>query len=200
MILTRRQKEILDYVADFLGRNGYAPSLEEIGHHFHLSSPATVHKHLKNLEKKGAIARDWNRSRSLRLVSPDTARARFVPLAGEVAAGEPIEVFEVQEKTPVPEEMVGRKSAYVLRVRGESMIGDHIRDGDCVIVEKRKTAENGETVIALIDGDQATLKKFYREKKGMIRLEPSNPGMAAILRREEDVQIQGVVIGLMRKY
>lgn len=198
--LTKRQREILDYLNDFIQQHGYAPSLEEIGRRFGLSSLATVHKHLTNLQDKGFIKRAWNRSRSVELVATRVAgRAVELPLLGYVAAGVPIEAVAGSETIAVPEDLVGRRDTYVLRVRGDSMIDEQIRDGDFVIVEDRKTAENGEMVIALLAGSDVTLKKFYRDS-GRIRLQPANPAMQPILVDPERVQIQGVVVGVMRKY
>jgi repressor LexA len=198
--LTKRQREILDYLNDFISKHGYAPSLEEIGKRFNLSSLATVHKHLTNLQDKGFIKRAWNRSRSVELLQTRSGgRALELPLLGFVAAGAPIEAVAGSESISVPEEMVGRRDTYVLRVRGSSMIDEQIRDGDFVIVEDRKTADNGEMVIALLNGSDATLKKFYREN-GRIRLQPANPTMEPIMVAAEHVQIQGVVVGVLRKY
>jgi len=198
--LTKRQREILDHLEEFIQQHGYAPSLEEIGRRFNLSSLATVHKHLTNLQEKGFIRRSWNRSRSVELLSaPSGQRALELPLLGYVAAGMPVEAVATSETIAVPEDLVGKRESYVLRVRGESMIDEHIRDGDFVIVEDRKTAENGEMVIALIAGADVTLKKFYREN-GRVRLQPANPSMQPLYFDAADVQVQGVVVGIMRKY
>src|SRR4051812_25940628 len=198
--LTKRQREILDYLNDFIQQHGYAPSLEEIGRRFGLSSLATVHKHLTNLQEKGFIKRAWNRSRSVELVSSRLGgRAVELPLLGYVAAGVPIEAVVGTETIAVPEDLVGKRDTYVLRVKGDSMIDEQIRDGDFVIVEDRRTAENGETVIALLNGSDVTLKKFYREH-GNIRLQPANQAMQPIIVQADQVQIQGVVIGVMRRY
>jgi len=198
--LTKRQREILDYLNDFIQQHGYAPSLEEIGRRFSLSSLATVHKHLTNLQDKGFIKRAWNRSRSVELMPTRTGvRAMELPLLGFVAAGAPIEAVAGTETIAVPEDLIGRRDTYVLRVRGDSMIDEQIRDGDFVLVEDRKTAENGEMVIALLGGSDVTLKKFYRDG-GRIRLQPANPAMQPILADPAQVQIQGVVVGVMRKY
>src|SRR2546428_4873357 len=154
MHLTRRQKEILDYLTEYIGSQGYAPTIEEIGHHFGLSSLATVHKHLTNLQEKGLIKRTWNRSRALELIPTEVSvRAVELPLLGRVAAGTPIEAVESKETIFVPEDMVGRNDTYVLQVKGNSMIDEQIRDGDYVIVEDRKTARDGEMVIALLHGE-----------------------------------------------
>jgi repressor LexA len=198
---TKRQREILDFLNEFIQRHGYAPSLEEIGRRFGLSSLATVHKHLTNLQEKGFIKRAWNRSRSVEMI-PTRAGSRAVelPLLGFVAAGVPIEAVATSETIAVPENFVGRRDTYVLRVRGDSMIDEQIRDGDFVVVEDRKTAENGEMVIALLGGTDVTLKKFYRDPGGKVRLQPANAAMRPMFVDPDQVQIQGVVVGVMRKY
>ena len=198
--LTKRQREILDYLNDFIAQHGYAPSLEEVGRRFGLSSLATVHKHLTNLQDKGFIKRAWNRSRSVELIPARIGgRALELPLLGFVAAGSPIVASVGAETLAVPEDLVGKRESYVLKVRGDSMIDEQIRDGDFVIVEDRKTATNGEMVIALLTGSDVTLKKFYKESD-QVRLQPANPTMAAIVVPAADVQVQGVVIGVMRRY
>ena len=199
MILTKRQKQLYDYIDDFIARHGYAPTLEEIGEKFKLSSLATVHKHLTNLEQKGLIKRKWNFSRAIELV-PRQKRSSAVelPLLGYVAAGQPIEAVESSETFCVPEEFVRRQNTFALRVKGNSMVEDGILDGDYVIVEERTTADNGETVVALINGG-ATVKRFYRDK-GKIRLMPANHSMAPIIAKARDVQIRGVVVAVLRKY
>ncbi len=198
--LTKRQREILDYLNDFIQQHGYAPSLEEIGRRFGLSSLATVHKHLTNLQEKGFIKRAWNRSRSVELV-PSRVGGRSVelPLLGYVAAGRPIEALVGSETIAVPEDLVGKRDTYVLRVKGDSMIDEQIRDGDYVIVEDRHSADNGEMVIAMVNGADVTLKKWYLEQ-GHIRLQPANPAMQPMILELDQVQIQGVVIGVMRRY
>jgi repressor LexA len=201
MYLTRRQKEILDFLDRHISRKGYAPTIEEIGEHFGLSSLATVHKHLSNLQSKGLVKRDWNRSRALELVpTPVAVAAVELPLLGRVAAGSPIEAITASETIFVPEDMVGRRDTYVLQVKGDSMIDEQIRDGDFVIVENRKHANDGEMVIALLDGDSATLKKIYREGGGMVRLQPANARVKPIVVDQDRLSIQGVVIGVLRKY
>ena len=198
--LTKRQREILDYLNDFIGQHGYAPSLEEIGRQFNLSSLATVHKHLTNLQEKGFIRRAWNRSRSVELVPTKMGhRAVELPLLGYVAAGMPIEAVASTETIAVPEALAGRRDSYVLKVKGSSMIDEQIRDGDFVIVEDRKTATNGEMVIALLGGMDVTLKKFYLDH-GRVRLQPANPDMEPIFVDPDQVQVQGVVVGVMRRY
>ena len=199
--LTKRQREILDYLNEFISEHGYAPSLEEIGRRFGLSSLATVHKHLTNLQEKGFIKRAWNRSRSVEMVPTRTGgRAVELPMLGYVAAGVPIEAVAGSETIAVPEDLVGRRDTYVLRVRGNSMIDEQIRDGDFVVVEDRKSADNGEMVIALLNGTSATVKKYYRERDGRIRLQPANETMQPMYVHENDVKIQGIVVGVLRKY
>ncbi len=198
--LTRRQREILDFLNEFIEQHGYAPSLEEIGRRFGLSSLATVHKHLTNLQEKGFIRRAWNRSRSVELIPTRVgARALDLPLLGTVAAGVPIEAVVSSETVGVPEDLVGQRDAYALRVHGNSMIDEQIRDGDIVIVEDRKTARNGEMVIALLNGTEVTLKKFYLVG-GRIRLQPANPAVEPLVVDADQVQIQGVVVGVLRRY
>jgi repressor LexA len=201
MHLTRRQKEILDYLGRHIERKGYAPTIEEIGEHFGLSSLATVHKHLTNLQEKGLVKREWNRSRALELVPTQvTVCAVELPLLGRVAAGTPIEAVSSSETIYVPEDMVGRRETYVLQVKGDSMIDEQIRDGDYVIVENRQTARDGEMVIALLGGESVTLKKLYREGGGKVRLQPANTRMKPIFVDQDDLRIQGVVIGVLRRY
>jgi repressor LexA len=201
MYVTRRQKEMLDFLDGYIDRHGYAPTIEETAGHFGLRSLATVHKHLTNLQKKGLIKRDWNRSRALELVPTDVkVQAVELPLLGRVAAGSPIEAVTSSETIFVPEDMVRRKETYVLQVKGDSMIEEQIRDGDYVIVENRSSARDGEMVIALLDGENATLKKLYREGEGRVRLQPANASVAPILVDQDRLRIQGVVIGVLRKY
>jgi repressor LexA len=201
MHLTRRQKEILDYLGRYIERRGYAPTIEEIGEHFGLSSLATVHKHLTNLQEKGLVKRAWNRSRALELVPTRVeVHAVELPLMGRVAAGTPIEAVQSTETIFVPEDMVGRSDTYVLQVKGDSMIDEQIRDGDYVIVEDRKTARDGEMVIALLDGENVTLKKLFRERDGRVRLQPANAEMQPLYVDARALKIQGVVIGVLRRY
>jgi len=201
MHLTRRQKEILDFVTRYLNKKGYAPTIEEICEHFGLSSLATVHKHLTNLQAKGFIKRSWNRSRAMELVPSEVeVTAAALPLLGRVAAGMPIEAVQANDTIFVPRDMVGRRDTFVLQVKGDSMIDEQIRDGDYVIVENRKTARDGEMVIALLDGESVTLKKLYRDAPGRVRLQPANSRMRPIIVEQGDLRIQGVVIGVLRKY
>jgi repressor LexA len=202
MYLTRRQRQMLDCIKQFIEENRYSPTLEEIGEMMGLSSPATVHKHLQNLEAKGLIKRNWNHSRSVEIVEERRSRAaaKSLNLLGYVAAGAPIEAMENPETIDVPREFVGSKDAFVLRVKGDSMIEDGIHDGDLIIVEKREHAEPGQTVVALVEDQDATVKKFYPEGKKRIRLEPANSSMEPMRYPADSVKIQGIVIGLLRKY
>ena len=199
MMLTKRQKQLFDYLDDYIVRHGYAPTLEEIGAHFRLSSLATVHKHLSNLEDKGLIKRRWNFSRAIELVPrQQKGSAVALPLLGTVAAGRPIEALEGSDTIAVPEEFVRRHNTFVLRVKGQSMVDDGILDGDYIIVEERPTADNGETVVAVVDG-AATVKRLIREN-GTVRLVPANDTMAPIVVPAADVEIRGVVVAVLRKY
>jgi len=202
MPLTRRQKQILDFIQGYIAGNGYAPSFEEIAEHFTFRSLATVHEHLTNLERKGYIHRAHNESRAIELVpQPGQASAVELPLLGQVAAGEPIEAVVGPETIAVPTDLVPpRGSCYVLRVRGESMIDEHIESGDFLVVHSREEAANGEMVIALVDGTSATVKRYYREPGGWIRLQPANETMRPIRVHEDNILIQGIVVGVMRKY
>jgi len=197
MYLTKRQKEILDFVREHVERHGYAPTLQEIGARFGLSSPATVYKHVEQLVNKGYLRKAPHQGRGIQLVDPEPVRTVEVPLLGQVAAGRPIEAVVEPESVNLPPDFVGRKPTYVLRVRGNSMIDEHIRDGDLVIVEDRNSPDNGETVIALLRGEEATLKKYYRDGR-MIRLQPANPTIEPIFVDENEVRIQGVVVGVLR--
>ena len=202
MPLTKRQKQILDYLESYIETNGYAPSFEEIAEHFQFGSLATVHEHLTNLERKGYISRTHNESRSIEVL-PRAGRsgARDLPLLGQVAAGQPIEAVTTDETVAVPEDLIPRRgSSYVLRVRGDSMIGEHIQDGDLVVVHSRNRAQEGEMVIALVEGTSATVKRMFREASGWIRLVSANEAVPPLRVHENDVLIQGVVVGVMRRY
>jgi repressor LexA len=195
MNLTPKQALLAAFIRDFLRTHDYAPSLDEMAKHFGVSR-ITIHERLGGLEKRGVLRRSKYQARAIELLDRVTIHA--LPLLGYIAAGEPIEATENKEDVDVGEMLDTGKEQYVLKVRGTSMIDEQIRDGDYVIVEKRDRARNGETVVALVNGSEATLKKFYREKDGRIRLQPANPDMPPIFPR--DVKIQGVVIGVVRKY
>jgi repressor LexA len=202
MPLTKRQREILTFLTSYTEANGYAPSFEEIASQFNYNSLATVHEHLSNLERKGYIKRNYNESRAIEILPSEAfPRAIELPLLGQVAAGVPIESIAVDEHVSVPEDFVRRNGQhYVLRVRGNSMIDEQIRDGDFVVVNERQSADNGEMVIAMLGGSSATVKKFYRERDGRIRLQPANETMSPIYVHENDISIQGVVVGVLRRY
>jgi repressor LexA len=202
MPLTKRQREILNYLTAYSEQNGFAPSFEEIAENFRYNSLATVHEHLTNLERKGYIKRSYNESRAIEILPTEASpRAIELPLLGTVAAGLPIEALDYNETCCVPETLVGRGgSHYVLRVRGNSMVDEQIRDGDFVVVNQRERADNGEMVIALVNGASATVKKYYRERDGRIRLQPANETMQPIYVHENDVTIQGIVVGVLRRY
>jgi len=202
MALTKRQSEILNYLQEHIRERGYAPSFEEIAEQFNFQSLATVHEHLTNLERKGYIHRTHNESRAIEVLPPKgTTGATEIPLLGRVAAGAPIESIVAGETLSVPDALLPRRGPnYALKVQGESMIDDHIIDGDFVVVNGRQAAENGEMVIAMINGSEATVKRYYREPGGWIRLQPANVAMQPMRFQERDVLIQGVVVGVIRKY
>jgi len=198
--LTRRQREIYDFVREFVDAEGYSPSLEEIGARFGLSSVATVHKHVQHLVEKGFLRKALHRSRSVEPVEPTAGPVVSLPLLGSVAAGAPIEAIEEAESIDVPQHFVPKRGrCFVLRVRGDSMIDEQIRDGDFVVVEGGPEARDGETVVALLRGEDATLKKFYRQGS-RVRLQPANATMRPIEVPAAEVEIRGVVRGLLRRY
>jgi repressor LexA len=207
MALTKRQKEVLDYLVAFETKHGYAPSFEEIGKGLKLTSLATVHKHVTTLEKKGFIRRGYNQSRSIEIIQlPKSVKDQVIdrklqelPLVGRIAAGRPLEAVEERETISLGDFARGGNS-FVLQVKGSSMIEDHIMDGDFVVCEQTQVANAGDIVVALIGGEEATLKRFYREGPGKVRLQPANSEMAPIMVAANDVKIQGRVIGVLRKY
>jgi len=239
MALTRRQKQVFDFLVSFINRQGYSPSFEEIGAGMQLSSLATVHKHMQTLEKKGFIRRGYNQSRSIEVVaipaSVPFAKAAVrpfgrrktaadngehrptvtpvaalmpaqvlgnmeFPLLGRIAAGQPVEAIPNAETFSFGDFTGGRGNLFVLRVKGDSMIDDHICNGDYILVEGAQTADNGDIVVALIEGTDATLKRFFRERDGKVRLQPANAQMDPIMVSARDVRIQGRVVGVLRKY
>jgi repressor LexA len=205
MALTKRQRQVYDYISGFVEEQGYSPSLEEIAAAFGLSSVATVHKHVKHLVDKGYLRKAWNRSRSVEPVPEvEPVESVLLPILGSVAAGSPIEAIEPEagsaDLMAVPAEMVpGRQDHYVLRVRGDSMIDDQICDGDLVVIEERHEARNGETVVALVDGTDATLKRFYKDGAN-VKLVPANETMSPMEFHASQVEIRGVVRGLIRNF
>ena len=201
MPITPRRREIFEFIKRFIDVHGHSPTLAETGARFGLKSPASVHQILSSLEAEGLIRRIPNVSRGIQIVSQPGDESQYeIPLLGVVAAGHPIEAILDPETVDVPRDMVGRGRTFALRVRGDSMIGDHICDADLIIVESKRTANDGQTVVALIDGSEATVKRFYKER-GCIRLEPANPRFKPIIVKPPDrVTVQGIVIGVIRKY
>lgn len=205
MALTRRQRDVLHFIARFLDERGHCPSYEEIGEGLGLSSLATVHKHICTLEAKGYLRRGEHQSRSLELSQKflrerKQAKERFgsLPLLGRIAAGRPVEAVENPETLSLSD-FTGNKDVFVLQVSGDSMIEEHILEGDYILVEKTETVRNGEIVVALVDGQDATLKRLYRQG-AQVRLQPANSQMEPILMPAEAVRVQGRVIGVLRRY
>ena len=200
MAITRRQKEVIDFLSGFTSTNGYSPSYEEIASGLGLNSLATVHKHVTNLQNKGLLQRSHNRSRSIDVLPQRPVKKGLdrLPLLGRIAAGKPVEAIETAESISLGD-IIGTREVYALEVRGDSMRDEHIVSGDYVLVERTRMAREGEIVVALIDGSDATLKRFYREGN-LIRLQPSNAEMAPIYAPAASVSIQGKVLGVLRKY
>ncbi len=205
MALTKRQKQVLDFIAGFQEENGYCPSFQEIAGGLELASLATVHKHILALEGKNYLKRGFNQSRSLELAPKyhqETRRPRAagmeVPLLGRIAAGAPVEAIE-QKETLNFGDFTGNANAYALEVRGNSMIDDHICDGDMILLERTAEARDGDIVVALVAGSEATLKRIYREGE-TVRLQPANAALKAIFVPARDVQIQGRLLAVLRKY
>ena len=206
MALTKRQKDVLDFLAEFVRDNGYSPSFEEIAENLGLSSLATVHKHISTLEAKGYLRRNFNQSRSLEVSAEYLRESRqsalernSVPLAGRIAAGSLVEADQTDASLSFSD-FIGNAGTYALEVQGESMIDDHICSGDYVLIEKSTQARNGEIVVALVGGRETTLKRFYNEPDGMARLQPANSSMKPIIVPLADLQIQGRLLAVMRKY
>lgn len=197
---TPRQKQILDYVTRSIDRRGFAPSIQEICDHFDLASTATVHKHLKNLAARGLLTRESNRSRALEIPNAASAEAVEIPLLGRVAAGLPIEAIPNPDSISIPADWLGRGERFALRVSGDSMIDAHIEDGDVVVVERKEVARDGDTVIALVDETEATLKIYRTQDDGRIRLEPRNQALKSMVFDADRVRIQGSVVGVLRRY
>ena len=201
MAITRRQKEVLDFLSSFTSRNGYSPSYEEIASGLGLNSLATVNKHITTLQTKALMQRGHNRSRSIDVLPQRAARKQVMdrlPLMGRIAAGRPVEAIESAETISLGD-IIGARDVFALEVRGDSMSDEHIMSGDYVLVERTRTAREGEIIVALVDGADATLKRFYREGN-QIRLQPSNATMAPIYAPAASVTIQGKVLGILRKY
>ncbi len=209
MALTKRQKQVLDFIADFIDRQGYSPSYEEIAAGLNLASLATVHKHIATLDGKHYLRRGFNQSRSVELapryyqelhrVSPGELAVTSVPLAGRIAAGSPVEAVEGKD-TLAFADFVGQEGTFALQVRGDSMIEDHICDGDYVLLERATTARDGDIVVALVGESETTLKRFYRESADTIRLQPANSSMSAMIIPATQLAIQGRLLAVLRKY
>lgn len=207
MAVTKRQKQVLDFVARFVEDNGYSPSYEEIARGLNLASLATVHKHISTLETKQYLKRGFNQSRSLdlgpkfihdqRKVRPDSSLE--IPLLGRIAAGSPVEAVEQHEVVHFGD-FLGNPDVFALEVRGDSMIENHICSGDVVLVERTSQAKDGDIVVALIQGAETTLKRFYREPGNMVRLQPANSALHPIYVEAKDLQIQGRLLAVLRKY
>src|SRR5437868_1994731 len=198
MAITPRQRELFDYLSRFITSYGHAPTIAEMRGHLGLNSPSTAHHLLTALERDGLIRRVPNAARAIEIIAADpSANECEVPLLGVIAAGQPIEAILSNETVCITRDMLGRSRTFALRVRGDSMTGDGILDGDLIIVESRQTASNGQTVVALVDGSDATVKRFYRERRG-VRLEAANPRYKPMLIKPSDrVSIQGIVIGVI---
>jgi len=198
-VITQRQREVYQFLKQFIEKHGYSPTIRDIARRFGFSSPATVHKYLVALERAGLIARGKRNALVQLIYQKQETGAIEVPLAGKIAAGRPIEAIRSDEMIAIPPNLLGKRETYALRVVGNSMIEEHIRDGDIIIVEARETAENGQTVVALIEDNEVTVKKLYREKNH-IRLQPANESLQPIFVDPSKVRIQGVVIAVIRKY
>jgi repressor LexA len=206
MALTPRQKEVLDYIAGFVQERGYCPSFDEIAKGLELASLATVHKHVSILETKGYLKRSYNHSRSLELApryfremqGSQVESAYEIPLEGRIAAGTPVETYEGRQTLNFTD-FTGDRDTYALQVRGESMIDDHICDGDYVLIERTAEARDGEVVVALVNGSETTLKRIYREGE-TVRLQPANSAMGPIMVPASDLQVQGRLLAVLRKF
>ena len=206
MALTKRQKQVLDFIANFVDENGYCPSFEEIARGLDLASLATVHKHISVLEAKNYLKRGFNQSRSLELTPRyvqeqrrPTAAVTEIPLRGRIAAGALEEAVEQREVLRLAD-FAGHGDTYALEVRGNSMIEDHICDGDLILLEKVNQAHDGDIVVALVAGAETTLKRFFREPGDKVRLQPANSALAPIVVPAEDVEVQGRLLAVLRKY
>jgi repressor LexA len=210
MAVTRRQREVLDFIGGFVEKNGYSPSFEEIARGLNLKSLATVHKHVTNLQSKGALQRGHNRSRSIDVLAEGTRAGAMaaamqgrlsqdrLPLMGRIVAGLPVEAVQTSESISLSD-IVGSKEVFALEVRGDSMRDEHIVDGDYVLVERTRAARDGEIVVALVHGAETTLKRFYVEGN-KVRLQPANETMQPIYLPASEVEVQGRVLGVLRRY
>lgn len=205
MALTRRQKDVVEFIAKFVNQNGYSPSYDEIGRGLNLASLATVHKHIVALETKNYLKRNFNQSRSVDVAPKYLQEQRLqkgpmeVPLLGRIAAGSPMEAIETRASLSFAD-FARSAETFALEVKGDSMIEDHICSGDMILVEKTSEARDGDIVVALLHGSEATLKRYYREPGGMVRLQPANSTMSPIMVHPRDLQIQGKLLAVLRKY
>ncbi len=203
MNLTPRQLDVIVAVRNYRHLHGYSPTMQELADQLG-TSKVTIFEHVGALERKGVIRRDKHKARSIEIIPdgrlPDEERSTKLPLLGNIAAGSPIEAIENREEIDLETLFQARNGVYVLRVRGESMIDDHLCDGDYVVIERRDTARNGEQVVALLDTGEATLKRFYKEPGNRIRLQPANGSMEPRIVNADSCRIQGVVIGVLRSY
>ncbi len=207
MALTRRQKDVVEFIAKFVDQNGYSPSYDEIAQGLNLASLATVHKHISALQAKNYLRRGFNQSRSIEVAPKyiqEQRRSRQelpleIPLLGRIAAGTPVEAGQTNATLSFAD-FVGSKDTYALEVSGDSMIDDHICNGDMILVEKVDHAKDGDIVVALVQGSETTLKRYYKELNGAVRLQPANSALKPIFVHPRDLQIQGRLMAVLRKY
>ena len=199
MFLTKRQSQLLEYLRKTIAEQGYAPSLEEMAAHFDLSSVGTVHKHLKALEEKGYIRRQWNRSRAIEIVEVPDGKARRIPVLGHFQNGHPIEAATDTRSVAIPDDLLDRGRAFVLQARGTELKASCIDEGDYLVVEQRENAVDGETVVASVNGGGAILCRYYREAEG-IRLEPSGAAGSQLRLHPDQCRLQGILRGVIRRY
>jgi len=198
MFVTKRQKQILDFLKGYIIKHGYSPTFDEIADFFGFSSKGTVYKHIKALKNKGLIKQEWNRTRSIELEQGQT-EINTIPILGMVSAGKPIDAIETTEQMDIPSEFIRTGHHYILQVTGNSMIEEHITDGDFVVVQEKASAENGETVVALIDESEVTIKKIFKQNS-KIELRPANEELKSLFLDADRVRVQGIVVGVLRKY
>lgn len=198
-IISEKQRQVYDFIVKFVKTEGHSPMIRDIARHFGFSSPATVHKYLVALEAAGMIVRGKRNALVQLLPEEHNSEAIDIPLLGKIAAGRPIDVIAQEELISIPKEMLGRSRTYALRVVGDSMIDEHIADGDLIVVEHCQQAQSGQTIVALVDDNSATVKKIFYEK-GQIRLQPANPKYQPMMLNANQVKVQGRVIGVMRRY
>ena len=203
MNLTPRQLDVVVAIRNYRHLHGYSPTMQELADQLG-TSKVTIFEHVGALEKKRVLKRDKHKARSLEITAdgrlPDEERSTKLPLLGNIAAGSPIEAVENREELDLETMFHAKSGVYVLRVRGDSMIDDHLCDGDYVVIERRENARNGEQVVALLDSGEATLKRFYKEGGNRVRLQPANKTMEPRIVEADRCKVQGVVIGVLRSY